>query len=242
MEEETYVWQILRFNEIECQEATSLHFIIPLFERYVVKTEPFLLVRETGENGDNPHYHICFASASKTQTIRSWINRTAWKGNKNYSLKTGIEDKLERQFNYLLKGRSRDDLPEVIRRSADFDDAVIAERHKAYWVENQELVSGSRKRKANSGTAIGEQVYAICKKKSDSLGAIVSEDIVIEVTMRWYLSHKASMSVYHVTNVVNWVIGKLHTQESVNDLGVDLWDSNRMEIFKQNCKLKMNNY
>lgn len=242
MSQDEYVWNILRFNELESLGHTLKSFLDPLLDKYVVKSEPFLCVREVGENGDNPHYHIAFASSVKTQCIRTWINRGAWKGNQNYSLKVGCVDLLERQFNYLCKGASRDDMPHVITGSADFNDAVIEERHKAFWLEHEELVASGRKRKANSGVPIGEQVYTICKKKADALGVIPSEDQVIEITMRWYLTHRASMSVYHVTNVVNWVIGKLHTQETVNDLGTDLFDANRMEIFKQNCKLKLNTY
>lgn len=241
-QDKKYVWQILRFNELESRDSTLENFYEPLLAKYVVKSEPFLCVREVGENGNNLHYHIAFASSAKTQCIRTWINRSAWKGNKNYSLKVGSEDLLERQFDYLCKGKSRDDLPEILSASADFDDTVVAKRHETYWIEHDKLMATGRKRKANTGTAIGDQVYAICKQKADTLGVIPSEDQVIEITMRWYIAHKTSMSVFHVTNVVNWVIGKLHTQDTVNDLGHDLFDANRMEIFKQNCKLKLSGY
>lgn len=253
-------WLLLRANESAsfqihanpvCQDLedagdisayTRTYLIEPIIDKYVVKGKPFLVVRETGENGDNPHYHFAFASAAKSQTVRTFINRTAWKGNKNYSLKVGDENLMERHFNYLCKGSSKNDLPEVVMSSDHFDNAVIEERHESYWTENEKLVQGSRKRKANSGVSIGEQIYAICKGKGDG-GGIPSEDQVIEIAMRWYISHKTSMSVYHVTNVVNWVMGKLHsTTEDVNDLGKNLFDSNRMEIFKQNCKLKLSNY
>lgn len=232
-------WNLLRLNELA--DTPLKTFIGPLRE-YIIESEPFLCVRETGENGNNPHYHLCFATSCATQTIRTRINRSAWKGNENYSLKVGVVNKLDDQFNYLCKGSSCDDLPQVLFASAHFDDSVIEERHKAYWIKNEEIVSASRKRKANSGLSVGEQIYTICKQKSDTLSAIVSEDTVIEVTMRWYINHKTSMSLHHVTSVVNWVVGKLHTQETLNDLGHDIWDSNRMEIFKQNVKLKLNNY
>lgn len=234
------IWQILRFNELESREHTIETFLKPLREKYVDEEIRFLCVREVGENGNNPHYHIAFASKVKTQAIRTWINRTAWKGNKNYSLKTGSEDLLERQFDYLCKGKSADDMPEIVARSDDFDDSVIKERHDRYWVNNKayNAVSG-RKRKTDAATSVGQQIYDICKQRP---GGIPSEDQVIEIAMRWYINHKFSMSVYHVTNVVNWVMGKLHTQETVNDLGSDLFDCNRMEIFKQNCKLKMSNF
>lgn len=217
-------------------------FINAFVDKYVVKSEPFLVVAETGKDGDNPHYHLAFTTTAKLQAIRTYINRSAWKGNQNYSLKLGKDDLIESHFDYLCKGSSPDDSPSVFMSSDHFDDTVIKERHQRFWVKNQEFVKGNRKRKSDSRLPIGEQIYTICKQKVHG-GTIPSEDQVIEIAMRWYITNKTSMSVYHVTNVVNWVIGKLHgTTEGLDDLGKDLFDSNRMEVFKQNCKLKLNNY
>ena len=220
-----------------------LEFCKKLRKKYVVEGKPFLAVRETGEDGDNPHYHFAFYSTSKIQSVRTFVNRAGWKGNESYSLKIGFEDLIESHFDYLCKGASKDDLPHVFAASNDFDYAVIDERHKRYWC-NFEEIKATRKRKADSASRapIGEQIYALCKQEIHG-GSLPSEDKVIEIAMRWYITNKASMSVYHVTNVVNWVVGKLHsTSEDANDLGKNLFDSNRMEIFKQNCKLKLSNY
>lgn len=210
----------------ESAPAASLYD--SLFEKYVDKSVPYLVVRELGEDDENPHRHFGFRCIGKMQALRQWLGRNGLKGNESYSLKAGDPKKMDTYFDYLCKGTGtgKEDGPHVLLRHKDFTDAVINERNQVYWKVNQEIAERQPKRKREEPAS--KMILAICQQKleHDPSKLAISEDELIDITLEWYKKHKWSMNVFQMKAVINYVSYSLNS------------NSNRVELMRQQLKFQ----
>lgn len=214
----------LRINESD----TAASVYDSLLEKYIDQSVPYLVVRELGEDKQNPHRHYAFRCIGKMQALRQWLVRNGLKGNESYSLKAGDPEKMDTHFDYLCKGTGtgKEDGPDVILRHEDFTDAVIDERHQVFWKKSQEI--GDRKAKRKREEPASKMILAICQQKleHDPRKSSISEDELIDITLEWYKKNKWSMNVFQMKAVVNYVSYCLNP------------DSNRVELMKQQLKFQ----
>lgn len=134
-------------------------------------TMQLLSVYEVAEKG---HSHNVFIYTKTLSTFRQILLKEFpyLKGKRNEFYAISQKDDIEAQERYICKGKDKDTLPEVVCRTHQYTDALIALRHQQYWEENDKL-------KKNSGT-VKEQ-----KTKSKTFVQIVVEDLPIHHNNRW---------------------------------------------------------
>lgn len=211
-----------------CLRLNHGHVLDLLLEKYIDKSVPYLCVHETGENDENPHWHLAFRCIGKMQALRQWLGRNGFKGNESYSLKAGDPEKMDAHFDYLCKGTGtgKEDGPNVVFGHEYFTDAVVYERHNTFWKKAQEIADRKPKRKREEPAA--KMILAICEQKleHDRQKSAISEDELIDITLEWYKKNKWSMNVFQMKAVVNYVSYCLNP------------DSNRVELMRNALKFQ----
>ena len=200
------------------------------FDDHIDKEKPYLIVRETGKDDENPHFHIAaeLKDGKTIQSFRTFLNREGIKGNEAYSLKKGNPEKMDRHFTYLCKGTDAKTPPDVISRHPDFTDEVIDQRHQIYWQVNAQLPK--KKRKTESVTAAADQIALLCKQRiAHSKAESLSEDEIIDIAVAWQHANRKTLNDFFLKSVINHVT---YTLKGMN--------CNRMEQFRN--KLKYNNF
>lgn len=202
----------------------SLSFVSAMIDKFGDKTVRYLVVRETGKDDDNPHFHAAFKLVGKMQALRQTIGRAGFKGNEDYSLKAGISDKMESHFRYLCKGKGtgQQDAPNVVLRHPDFDDAVVEELNKAFWAQGDKLRSKSKRKRE---VPAAQQILDICKQRG-APDAHLSEDEIIDIALDWYLANKWGINTFQVKATINWVQGHLNKE------------TNRWHLLRESLKFK----
>ena len=216
---ENYV--CLRINKKDDDEDhLSVFESVYQLSKYIDNDVPYLVVFETGENHENPHYHATFRLIGKMQAFRQFLIRKGFKGNECYSLKAANPEKMDAHLDYLCKGTGtgKEDGPHVVLAHKDLTDSVIKERHDAFWKKNQEIADRKPKRKREEPAS--KLILAICKQKleHDSSKLAISEDELIDITLEWYKANKWSMNVFQMKAVVNYVSYSLNPQSNRVDL------------------------
>lgn len=138
-----------------------------LTARYVPEGGRFLVVRELGKSGDNPHYHIwlplqetqkanvrAFAKTLKSSYGRGTLAVTKWGDTSS-------------DFHYFLKGTKEGSFHVI---NASFNAFEQQAMHKAYWAVNAALVKHGKV----PGETITETLVRLCKQKgvSDRVGIV----------------------------------------------------------------------
>ncbi|AXQ65492.1 MAG: hypothetical protein [Circular genetic element sp.] len=201
-----------------------------LLKDHIDEAKPYLIVRETGKDGENPHFHVAgeLQDGKTLQNFRTFLNREGIKGNEAYSLKKGNPEKMDRHFTYLCKGTDAETPSEVICRHPDFTDEVIAQRHQIYWQVNAQLPK--KKRKTESVTAAADQIALLCKQRiAHNKAESLSEDEIIDIAVAWQHANRKTLNDFFLKSVINHVT---YTLKGMN--------CNRMEQFRN--KLKYNNF
>lgn len=132
------------------------------------------LVKEMGSEGDNPHFQGILEC--KINTVRTFMKRH-FMGNAEYSVKK-TED-VTRTLQYLCKGASAIDEPEVVFNNGM---ALVEQMHEAYWLENAELRTQSRKKKREQGNPL----YLCYEDIKGSLHPTTSAINVGVAILKWY--------------------------------------------------------
>ncbi|AXQ66028.1 MAG: putative replicase [Cressdnaviricota sp.] len=179
--------------------------------------KPKLAVRERGEDDDNPHQHWFFhlQEGKKLSAFRSSLNRKGFKGNEMYSLKAGKPKLCDSHLDYLCKGitsQEEDDV-DIITRSKDFDDTVIAQRHEVYHKIHAYLPEKKRKRELNASKLIGYLEVTMRKKQKVPLPRAEMH----KLAMRWYYENKTTINVHHLRTVTNHVSYGITMEEDLVD-------------------------
>lgn len=129
----------IRFNE-----PGNIEAIIEKLKEY----ERTTIVKEykNYEELSGIHYHVKVTAHIKDQMLRKIFNSLGFRGNKSLSLKEWVPSSGGER--YLFKGRSKDDVPDVIFTN-EYSDEEITTYHNDYWIQNESSDSrdGSSKRK-----------------------------------------------------------------------------------------------
>jgi hypothetical protein len=120
-----------------------------------------------------------------------------------YSLKAGKPQQVDGHFDYLCKGvtSQKEDNVDIIQRSEDFTDAVIAQRHEVYHKIHDYLPDKKRKIEVNAAKMIGDLEVSMRKKPRIPHTRL---DLT-KLAMRWYYENKTSINVHHLRTVTNHV-------------------------------------
>ncbi len=195
-----------------------------LLDRWIDQDHPYMIVFETGEEHDNPHFHAAGTLKSTDQAVRTELNRCGYKGNKAYKFTAGDPELMDSHFDYLCKGEGtgKEDGPCVLFAHPDFTPAVISERNKIYWKVNAQLPKSKNKR-SNAGS-LSDMVLKVCRQKIEHGPPSLSEDQLIDITLE--VAHRRSgvLNAFHLKSVVN------HVAYSLNP------DSNRVALLKNAMK------
>lgn len=204
--------------------------IASFIDAYVNQEQPYLVVRETGEDGQNPHFHVAgtLKDGKTIQSLRTFFNRKGIKGNEAYSLKKGDPEKMKDHFTYLCKGADTETPPDIRARHPNFTDAIVAQLHEVFWQVNTKLPQ--KKRKAETVTAASDAIVKLCRQKIDhSKADSLSEDEIIDIAVHWQHSNRKTLNDFFLKSVIN------HVTYSLKGM-----NCNRMEQFRN--KLKYNNF
>lgn len=165
----------------------------------------FLVVKEVADN--NPHFHGVLHTTKKLPAFRAALKRAMpeLNGNGAYSVSTVRE--LEKYQRYMLKGESRALDPDVIAYNGITysDPEWRAERHDAYWDENDEI---TRKRKAGS---IMDDVMAACKEKRI---AFDNREAIAKLYITELVQRNKAINLYSVKSSVSLIQAKLCPDDS----------------------------
>lgn len=219
---------LLRLDESE----DSRSIITPLLAR-CDQTKPYFVVFETGEDGENPHFHLTgyLKPGKSLQSLRTFVNRSGIKGQDAYSLKLGIEEKIDSHYTYLCKGDSVEAQPEIIHCHPDFTDTIIAERHETYWEVNAEL---PKKRRKTKTTNAADAISRICfDTMSHNGGRKLLEDEIIDISVEWVHKNRKTLNDFYLRSLINHVA---YTVNRLEDETGDPWDSNRMTQLRNKLK------
>jgi len=216
----------LRIQELETEKLS----VTSIIDTYVNQEQPHMVVRETGEDGKNPHFHFAgqLKDRKTLQSIRTAFNRLGIKGNEAYSLKKGDPEKMDDHFTYLCKGIDIETPPEIVARSPDFDQAIVEKRHEIYWKVNAQLPK--KKRKTESVAAAADAIAELCQQRIDHSNVdSLSEDEIIRMAITWTHANRKTLNDFHLKSVINHVTFTLKG-----------FECNRMEQFIN--KLKYQNF
>lgn len=206
-------------------ELQDTHFVGSLLNDYFDQEKPFLAVRETGRNDNNPHYHIAGSllqslpgsdtksDNGRTEFLRKRVNVLGWKGNECQRWGVGKADLMDSHFDYLCKGRGtgKEDGPHVIFRHKDFTDAVIEERHKIYWKINAALPQkGRKKRKLN----VSEEILTMCRERKI---CSTEHDKIFDQVLAYYCQHVKYLQPNYVKNLVHQTSIYLNPQGNTSE-------------------------
>jgi len=214
--------------EVDVSNAPAI--LVNSLGPHMHEEQPYLVVRETGEHDQNPHFHVAgtLKDGKTIQSLRTVLNRAGIKGNEAYSLKKGKPEQMDSHFTYLCKGTDAETPPDVIAAHPDFTDAVIAQRHQVYWQVNAQLPK--KKRKTESVTAAADQIALLCKQRiAHSKKESLTEDEIIDIAVAWQHANRKTLNDFFLKSVINHVT---YTLKGMN--------CNRMEQFRN--KLKYNNF
>ena len=164
----------------------------------------YVVCRE-GDSTSNVHYHGYALSHSKISAVRVNFKRRFPDhiGNDGYSLKV-CDSEVHQYYNYLCKGNSEYELPEIVlRQGLQFDEDWIKSHHDAYWVRNSELSRSSKQRKelAVYGNVV-ERVELEAKRLK--LSGRDREELA-KIYIRMYTSAKKPINIFHAKGVINSV-------------------------------------
>lgn len=164
-------------------------------------------VRE--EEAQRPHYQAVVRTSIKSQAFRVRVTNAfkECKGNSGYSIKTG--DDYDGFVQYLCKGASRDDVPDVVYvQDITITRDVIAAKHEAYWQRNKEL----RTRVKKDRKAFDEELLERCRplvasdaNELDARSVIANEYLIMKRE-----TGASSVDVYRARQTVNAVWLQLH--------------------------------
>lgn len=146
------------------------------FLRWFKKQDSKFLVKEYGDAGDNPHFQGLLSG--NLNSVRSTFKRH-FIGNGQYSIKK--TDDVPRTVQYLCKGPSACDMPEVIFNIGFNVDSL----HEAYWLEQAESKTKSRKAKKETGNLL-YRCYSDIKSTLSSDTAPINVGVAI---LKWYSEH-----------------------------------------------------
>lgn len=170
----------------------------------LLKYDLKFIVREIG--GETGKVHFQGVVVSKIATIRKIFEREVGGGNRLYSVK--LSDNEERTVQYLCKGASETDDPDVVY-NVGFDTDTL---HMAYWLENS-LVKSSGKRKRH--TNLLDDCYEGIKERlhADTAAINVGTEIV-----KWYLDQRIRLpSSFAMGSMISTYIARLN-----NDSGLEI--------------------
>ena len=173
--------------------------------RWLDTQQLHIVVRETGKDDDNPHFHVFgyLQDGKKMPALRTWLNRKHICGNEMYSLKKGIPAKVDSHLDYLCKGVTSkiEDQPDIIHRSPDFDDAVVAQRHETYHKVNAQLPKKKRKREENAAQAIAQ----LEREKRTKPDVPLTRRALVKLAMSWTYANRGTLNVFYLKTVINHV-------------------------------------
>ena len=194
---------VLRLQQSTFDEELSSNTSV--LANYWNLKKPHLAVRERGEDDDNPHQHWFFhlQDGKKLSSLRRALNLKRIKGNEMYAMKAGKPKLVDGHFDYLCKGitSQKEDNVDIIQRSEDFTDAVIAQRHEIYHKIADYLPDKKRKLEVNAAKMIGELEVSMRKKPRIPH----NRADLVKLAMRWYYENKTSINVHHLRTVTNHV-------------------------------------
>jgi hypothetical protein len=203
--------------------------------KYVDKSVEYLIVRETGENDDNPHYHFAFSLIGTVQALRQSLLRKGIKGKNSYRLESAKPEKMHEQWVYLCKGltSTKESDIDVKFRHPHFDDVVLKKLHEWFYQKAVDLMKGKTKRKRERPAA--EQILEICRDKiTHSKKIALSEDEIIDTVFEWYAKQKYQMNTYQMKGQITWISYNLGTDPKTGKH----YDSNRVTLAKMACKFQ----
>lgn len=207
-------------------QLQDTHFIGGLLNDYFDQEKLFLVVRELGEDGNNPHYHIAGSlidvlpgsdsksDDARTEFLRKKVKTAGWKGQKYQRWGTGDPDLMDSHFDYLCKGTGtgKEDQPHVVFRHPDFTDAVIKERNKVYWKINAALPKkGTKKRKRNAS----EEILTMCRERHIQA---TEHNKIFDQVLRYYCKHIKYLQPIYVKNLVHQTSIYLNPQGNTAEL------------------------
>ena len=179
-----------------------------LLSEKIDKHRPALGVYETGDADEpNPHIHIMAWWNIKAQSLRNVITGLVGSGNKYYSVKQAVRDKLDDHITYLCKGSGPDYTtqgPHLVLRCPAFDDAFIEERHALYWRVRKEREQARAQPKRKREESAGEQILALCASKV-AHGTALSRQEIGKICIHWFMKNRKTFNEFHVKSVFNWV-------------------------------------
>jgi len=193
---------MFRVNETE-SIASDPTALLSLFNP--VQGHDFLVCRETGRDGDNPHYHGIATIDVQMAALRKRMQRFGFTGNQAYSLKLIQPAKRQDYLKYLCKGTGTgsEDAPDI-RHQENFSDEDVAGLYRGYWVTNQ-ILSEERAKKRTRTQSAGAQILELARSKK----LRIKEDVAREV-FDWYLVNKTTASHHQMKGVFCWVMSHLN--------------------------------
>lgn len=171
----------------------------------------FIVAFET-KDGENPHIHAIFSSDKTLKSIRNHFTRICdeHKGNEMYSLKQ-CDDDWEAFIRYICKGESKDKAPTIwMRQGLDYTDLVIKRAHEAYYVNQDAIITNSKRRKKVETGNMVEQVERICKERGYKS---YEREEIAQVYMDLYRDARKGINVFAARAVVNTVCLLLEAPE-----------------------------
>lgn len=171
-------------------------YVKELIDKYCDLPMPYLVVKEEGKDGENPHYHLCFATSTAMRTLRQALRRRLT-GNEAYSLKQCKE--LRKQFLYLCKGEGtgENDGPIIVHKSDHFTDERIEELHAMYWRNNDAITSSQKKSKLVENA--GRDILMMCQQRGYT---DQNRSEIYEVCMAYYGKRAKHLNPKYVEDLV----------------------------------------
>jgi len=163
--------------------------------------------------GLNKHVHLIVDSAYDIKKLRNSFTRTFSEcvGNKGYSLKI-CDDDFDAYIRYICKGPDKELEPIIwSRQGLLYTDAAIKDAHSRYWVNNDALISNSKKRKAVEKENIVEQVEKEAKRMKLKAHERVE---VAKIYMRMFRDARKGINVFAARAIVNTVCLLLEGSDS----------------------------
>lgn len=162
---------------------------------------PYLVTKELGENGDNPHFHAVVYTAKEDKQVRNKCTKGIGGGNKVFSCKKAPEPK--RMEQYICKG-TREEPPVVAaRQGIEYTDEYIKGKWEAYWVEHS-LVERGRGGAAKARGSIPEQVQAEMEARNMQF----TSRNVLKVTERIIVKTRSMYNPFQVLGYCRTVIAR----------------------------------
>lgn len=185
-----------------------------------------IVFEDADEEVNRDHMHAIIELNVKLQTFRNNFLKAfpEIKGNGNYTLRQN--DDTEANYRYVCKGKSENDLPNVV---VNLKDISVVDFHKKYWENNKK---GKKQKRDTTKTFVRQCADECMEIRNDWKNDLLCRKIVLGIVMRNLGEKGKAFDSIVVRRLVNGVMNILDPQGMTAYMEYLIFDQKDLEYLR----------